>query len=83
MTRTRLTARRIARPSVEERKATARENRAKERIVAVRNLLDQHAQMKAAGRMDLSELQWALFKLGCSTGDGEKLIALAKRPESV
>jgi hypothetical protein len=54
-----------------------------ERVVAVKNLLEQHAQMTAAGRMNLSELEWVLFKLGCSINEGEKLIALAKKAQSV
>jgi hypothetical protein len=79
----RRTARRIERPSVEERKAKARANRDTERVVAVKNLLSQHAEMKASGRMELSELEWVLFKLGCSRTEGEKLIALAKEAASV
>jgi hypothetical protein len=59
------------------------EKRRAERVVGVRNLLEQHAQMKAAGRMNLSELEWVLFKLGCSINEGEKLIALAKEGSSV
>lgn len=61
----------------------ALEKRRAERVVAVRNLLEQHSQMKEAGRMNLSELEWVLFRLGCSIAEGEKLIALAKEAASV
>lgn len=60
----RRTARRIKRPSVAERKAKARDNRNAECVVAVKIMLSQHAEMKAAGRMNLSELEWVLFQIG-------------------
>jgi hypothetical protein len=59
------------------------EKRRAERVVAVRNLLEQHAQMKEAGRMNLSELEWVLFRLGCSIAEGEKLIAEVRGHETV
>lgn len=54
-----------------------------ERIVMVRNLLAQHAEMKAAGRMNLSELEWVLFKLGCSIREGQLLLAEVRGHEIV
>jgi hypothetical protein len=59
------------------------EKRREERVKMVRTLLEQHVEMKAAGRMNLSELEWVLFRLGCSINEGEKLIALAKKAQSV
>ncbi len=45
-----------------------------ERVKAVRTLLEQRASME---RMNLSELEWVLFRLGCSIAEAEKLIKLA------
>lgn len=61
----------------------ALEKRREERVKMVRTLLAQHVEMKAAGRMNLSELEWVLFRLGCSIAEGEKLIAEAHGHETV
>lgn len=63
------------------RRLEATERRA-ERVRMVRTLLGQHQEMKAGGRMNLSELEWVLFRLGCSSAEAEKLVALAKEPEA-
>jgi hypothetical protein len=50
-----------------------------ERVGMVRNLLESHKAMKAAGGMALTEVQWVFFKLGCSAPEAEKLVAQAKQ----
>lgn len=59
------------------------EKRRAERVEMVRGLLKYHASSSAEGRMQLSELELVLFRLGCSIAEGEKLIALAKEAEPV
>lgn len=59
------------------------EKRRAERVEMVRTLLGQHAEMKAAGRMNLSELEWVLFRLGCSITEGQMLIASVRGHETV